>query len=115
MAKFLPGQSGNPGGRPKALVEVLELARKNASAALETIVSIMTNADAPHAVRLAAANSLLDRALGRPAQALHHSGEDEPTVNAVDAREIIRQKLERISEQYRSGQLVQEPPPAEVG
>ena len=40
---FKKGQSGNPGGRPKVVAEVKELARAHTGEAVETLVSIMTN------------------------------------------------------------------------
>ena len=40
---FKKGQSGNPGGRPKVVAEVKELARAHTGEAIETLVSIMTN------------------------------------------------------------------------
>ena len=46
---FKKGQSGNPGGRPKVVAEVKELARAHTGEAIETLVSIMTNHKAaPH-------------------------------------------------------------------
>ena len=71
---FLPGQSGNPGGRPKALREVMELARAKTEAAVETLAGIMSDEKAPPAARVSAATALLDRGWGRPVQGLHHSG-----------------------------------------
>lgn len=71
---FQPGQSGNPGGRPKALREVMELARAKTEAAVETLAGIMTNGSAPPAARVSAATALLDRGWGRPVQGVHHSG-----------------------------------------
>ena len=58
---FEKGQSGNPGGRPKVVAEVKELARAHTGEAIETLVSIMTNPKSAPAARVSAANALLDR------------------------------------------------------
>ena len=70
---FKPGQSGCPGGRPKSVAEVRELARKYTVEAIETLVEIMRDAQCTPAVRVAAANALLDRGHGRPPQAIETS------------------------------------------
>ena len=70
MPKFEKGQSGNPGGRPKEVAGVRELARQHTPDAVATLVAIMQNEDAPPAARVSAANSLLDRGYGRPNQAV---------------------------------------------
>ena len=46
---FKPGVSGNPGGRPKVLSEVRDLAREHTVAAIDTLVSIMCNEKSPAA------------------------------------------------------------------
>jgi Family of unknown function (DUF5681) len=74
---FKKGQSGNPGGRPKVLAEVKELARAHTGEAIETLVSIMTNPKSAPAARVSAANSLLDRGYGKPPQ--HITGEGGPS------------------------------------
>ena len=38
---FEPGHSGNPGGRPKGLTQVRELARAHTEAAIAALVKIM--------------------------------------------------------------------------
>jgi len=73
---FQKGQSGNPGGRPKVVGEVQELARQHTSGAVETLVSIMGNPKAAPAARVSAANALLDRGYGKPPQ--HITGEGGP-------------------------------------
>lgn len=73
---FQPGQSGNPGGRPKALKEVEEAAREHTTDAIRTLASICKSRKAPEAARVAAANSLLDRAWGRPKQRSEQLGPD---------------------------------------
>ena len=74
---FKKGQSGNPGGRPKVVAEVKELARAHTGEAIETLVSIMTNPKSAPAARVSAANALLDRGFGKPAQ--HIIGDGGPS------------------------------------
>ena len=74
---FKKGQSGNPGGRPKVVAQVKELAREHTGEAIETLVSIMTNPKYAPAARVSAANALLDRGYGKPPQ--HISGEGGPS------------------------------------
>jgi uncharacterized protein DUF5681 len=74
---FQKGRSGNPGGRPKVVAEVKELARAHTDKAIETLVSIMDNPKAAPVARVSAANALLDRGYGKPPQ--HISGEGGPS------------------------------------
>ena len=73
--KFQKGQSGNPGGRPKVLGDMQELARQYTTDAVETLASIMLDGHAAPAARVTAANAILDRGYGKPAQ--HITGEVE--------------------------------------
>jgi hypothetical protein len=57
-----------PGGRPKVVVEVKELAREHAAEAIQTLVSIMNDPKSAPAARVSASNSLLDRGYGKPPQ-----------------------------------------------
>jgi hypothetical protein len=79
----MPGRSGNPGGRPKALREVMELARARTEAAVDTLAAVMADETAPPAARVSAATALLDRGWGRPVQGLHHSGAEGGTLVLV--------------------------------
>ncbi len=66
--RFRKGVSGNPGGRPKQAVRVQELARKHTKSAIDTLARCMASED--ERVQVAASVALLDRAWGKPAQAL---------------------------------------------
>ena len=80
---WMKGQSGNPKGRPKIPEDVRTLARAHTREAIETHIEIMRDKDAPPAARGASANAILDRAYGKPAQAI------DATVNIntlIDAR-----------------------------
>lgn len=63
--QFKPGQSGNPHGRPRTEKRIIELARENSERAIEVLTEIMNNEDEKGSSRIAAANSILDRAFGR--------------------------------------------------
>lgn len=86
---FAPGHSGNPGGRPGKLSALRELAQANSAEAIELLVSIMRSDRAPAAARLAAANAILDRAVGKPGVALPERDEpkeqiEEDSVQTLD-------------------------------
>ena len=72
---FQKGRSGNPGGRPKEVAEVRDLARRSTPAAIEALENIMNQATAPASARVAAAEALLNRAWGRPTQPV--SGDED--------------------------------------
>jgi hypothetical protein len=71
--QFKPGRSGNPGGRPKELLNAQRLAREYTPQAIEALVRGLK--DPKHYV--AAATALLDRAWGKPVQPLA-SDEERP-------------------------------------
>jgi uncharacterized protein DUF5681 len=72
---FAKGQSGNPGGKPKELKELQLEARRLTPKALATLAEVCKSGR-PDAARVAAAIAILDRAFGKPALALEHSGPD---------------------------------------
>lgn len=65
---FKPGQSGNPGGRPKENNKLRELARAHTELAIATLAEICANFKEKGAARIAAAQALLDRGYGKPPQ-----------------------------------------------
>lgn len=61
--------AGRPAGSlNKATAEIREAAQEYTEKALETLVAIMEDKDAPHAARVAAARDILDRGHGKPRQ-----------------------------------------------
>lgn len=87
---FKPGVSGNAGGRPKLIAEVRELAGKQTTAAIKTLVECMASCEEGR-VRVAAASAILDRAIGKPTQAI--TGEDGGTIkvdNSAGLLEILK-------------------------
>jgi hypothetical protein len=66
----------NPGGRPKAVQSVVDLAREHTEDAVRTLVEIALNKRATDSARVSAAAHLLDRGWGKPAQSLEHTGKD---------------------------------------
>ena len=65
--QFAPGQSGNPGGRPKDEHRVAELARSYTVEAIDTLVELMRDGK-DERVRGTAAQALLDRGWGKRAK-----------------------------------------------
>jgi hypothetical protein len=63
---FPKGASPNPGGRPKVVGHIRELAKKHSKEAVRTLLAVMKNAKSPPAARVAAATAMLDRGYGRP-------------------------------------------------
>lgn len=81
-----PGQSGNPGGRPKGIGEVMELARKQTPEAIERLVFWMRS-EFP-AASIAAVQTLLDRAWGKPMQAVEATGRNGGPIQIEDVTDV---------------------------
>lgn len=58
--------------------EIRSLARTHTETAVRTLVGIMTQDKAPAAARVAAAQAILDRGWGKPAQPIDGDGEGGP-------------------------------------
>src|SRR5262249_25830130 len=86
---------GNAKGRPKGIpnkntLGLREYASKYTKAAIERLVAVMNDPTAPHAAQVSAANALLDRAYGRPMQAI------EATTVHKDLRDLTDAELVAI-------------------
>src|SRR5204863_7308561 len=69
QGQWLPGASPNPGGRPKIIEDIRDLAREHTETAINTLVQIAESGKQESA-RVAAASALLDRGWGKPTQPL---------------------------------------------
>ena len=85
-----PKTGGRQRGTPnKATADVKAVAATYTTAALETLAEIMQDGTAPHSARVAAANSLLDRAVGKPRQELEHAGGEKEPLTVI-IREFVK-------------------------
>ena len=66
------------------------LARAHSPAAIRTLASIVLDKKAPPAARIAAANSILDRGLGKPPQGVELSGKDGGPVETMEVTDEAR-------------------------
>src|SRR5215472_8733707 len=87
LRPFKPGQSGNPGGRSRAQIDVRNAARKHTQAAIDTLVLVMRNGKPSEAAM--AANSLLDRGWGKPRQAVDAAIDDRRDVRELTDAELM--------------------------
>lgn len=82
---FAPGNSANPGGRPKLpedVKHVREIAREYTEDAIGGLVGVLRNGSGP--AKVAAANALLDRGWGKPAQPVTGEGGEGPVKHSVN-------------------------------
>lgn len=95
-----PGQSGNPSGRPRVVGHVRDLARKQTAKAIRTLTAIMDDSSARDTARVTAATALLDRAWGRPAQAIALGGPEGGPVR-LDLTKLTDTELAALKELIR--------------
>ena len=81
--QFKKGESGNPGGRPKVIAELRELARAHAPDAIKELARLAIKAKS-EAARVAAIRELLDRGYGKAQQIV----ENEDDLSNQTAEEL---------------------------
>src|SRR5262249_41473804 len=65
---FPKGVSGNPGGRPKQVHELMEIGRAFSAEGIEEVAAIMRDKELAAAMRMPAIDRILDRGMGKPVQ-----------------------------------------------
>src|SRR5688572_7032368 len=95
--KFAKGLSGNPGGRPKGIAHVTELARALTPEAIKTLSEIMR--EGTPGARVSAAVAILDRGWGKPPQ------ETNVNMRKLSAEQLSDDELAAIilADEARSG------------
>ena len=81
--------SGNPKGRPRAVRELLDRARKSVPAALELAEQLMGDAEVEARVRLEAAKFLTSYGLGAPPKQPHDDDEADERGGAVSPEKAL--------------------------
>jgi hypothetical protein len=102
-AGFLPGQSGNPGGRPRGLSRrVRELVGDDGEAIAVYMLSVMRDERARTADRLEAAKWLADRGFGRSVQTLDLDVTAHPPIDVTQISMPDLEALIAIFDRYTS-------------
>ena len=89
--RYKRGQSGNPGGRPRVLAEIQELASQHAPEVIAELARLAVKGKSETA-RIAAGRELLDRGFGRARQGVEVS---------LPENNIVRTMLDEIDARNR--------------
>jgi hypothetical protein len=105
---FQPGQSGNPGGRPKGKVkQIAAKAREHAETVIEELAALVVDREAKDSDRIAAGKELLDRGIGKAINISTHVGGPLEDMNEDEVRDLIEQvravRAELFGEQPATG------------
>ena len=96
-----PGAGRKPGKVGKAKRALAEMAKDHAEAALSTLAEVHADQAAPAAARVSAATAILDRAYGKPTQAMEHTGKDGgpiQTQSRTDLTKLNDAQLEHLAD-----------------
>ena len=92
------GAGRKPGKVSQAKRTIAEMAREHGELALQTLVDVASDPEAPHSSKVSAANALLDRGFGRPIQTVDNTSSDGTMSPkpAIDATKLKSDTLEDI-------------------
>ena len=90
-----PNSGRKPGAVSKEKRILAEMAMDYAEAALTTLSEVMRLGQSESA-RVTAANAILDRAYGKPFQAVHHAGHDGGALPSVDPTKLSLSALQEL-------------------
>lgn len=97
-----PKSGGRQKGTPnKATASIRDAARAFSDKALATLAKVMDDAEAAPAARVSAANSILDRAHGKPMQAFEHSGPDGgPVTHTAMTADEFEERARKVAAEF---------------
>ena len=90
-----PGSGRPKGKQSKAKQNIVILAKSYAVGALETLNAIHGNNNESAGARVSAANAILERGYGKPAQTLEHTGAAGGDIKHTVTITIVRPKHKR--------------------
>lgn len=86
-----PGSGRKPGKVSAAKRDLMDMAKGYAPKALKTLADIAAKGESESA-RVSAATAILDRAYGKPSQAVRHSG----TIGTYDLTKVSDEQLDQL-------------------
>ena len=89
--QFKKGQSGNPGGRPKVVTEVIKNERLHFGEVLEALREIALDKDEKAIARISAAHEWCDRVVGKAKQTIDIR--DIPKLSEEELRSLVEEAI----------------------
>ena len=105
LRPFKPGQSGNPGGRPKGLVSRIRQQTREGEELVDYMLRVFRDENASRRDRMQAADWLADRGFGKPTQPTRQEIVDVPP--GVRLEDLPREQRDAlIAEKKRQLELM---------